>query len=221
MPATPPVGWIWAEATCISVVLPAPLGPRTTQRSSSSTVQSIPSRRVASPRRTVTPANWRTGSISSSARRRRHGSAVRTADVTQPTSPCLGSRAEPRTLAAWTTRYASPSGSAPGPAARRAWTTPGTPWSVATPPTTWSGCPAYLRRRPSSWRSGRFVPWGPARPGSRSRWPATRWGWPGRRSSTRRRSRPARRSSCPAPASAWSRLAPGRGWCGGAFPRRG
>jgi hypothetical protein len=62
-PATPALGWIWADATCISVVLPAPLGPRMTHRSSSSTVQSISSIRVASPRRTVTPANCRTGSI--------------------------------------------------------------------------------------------------------------------------------------------------------------
>ena len=37
IPATPSVGWICAEATWSSVVLPAPLGPRTTQRSSSST----------------------------------------------------------------------------------------------------------------------------------------------------------------------------------------
>ena len=37
--ATPVVGWIWAEASCSSVVLPAPLGPSTTQRSSASTVQ--------------------------------------------------------------------------------------------------------------------------------------------------------------------------------------
>ena len=45
MPATPVVGWIWADATCSSVVLPAPLGPSTTQRSSSSTVQSTSSSR--------------------------------------------------------------------------------------------------------------------------------------------------------------------------------
>ena len=37
MPATPSVGCSWAEATWSSVVLPAPLGPRITQRSSSST----------------------------------------------------------------------------------------------------------------------------------------------------------------------------------------
>ena len=53
----PTVGWICAAATCSRVVLPAPLGPRMTQRSSSSTVQSIRSRRVAWPRRTVTSAN--------------------------------------------------------------------------------------------------------------------------------------------------------------------
>ena len=50
MPATPDVGCICADATWSSVVLPAPLGPRTTQRSSSSTVQSTPSSRVACPR---------------------------------------------------------------------------------------------------------------------------------------------------------------------------
>ena len=43
----PAVGWICAEATCSSVVLPAPLGPRITQRSSSSTVQATPSSSVA------------------------------------------------------------------------------------------------------------------------------------------------------------------------------
>ena len=63
IPATPSVGWIWAEATWSSVVLPAPLGPRITQRSSSSTVQSMLSSRVARPRRTVTPANSRTAAM--------------------------------------------------------------------------------------------------------------------------------------------------------------
>ena len=63
IPATPEVGCSWAEATCSSVVLPAPFGPRTTQRSSSSTVQSTSSSRVARPRRTVTPANSRTAAM--------------------------------------------------------------------------------------------------------------------------------------------------------------
>ncbi len=63
MPATPAVGWICAEQTCISVVLPAPLGPRITQRSSSSTDQSIASSSVAWPRRTVTSASSRTAAI--------------------------------------------------------------------------------------------------------------------------------------------------------------
>ena len=38
-PTTPVVGWICAASSCSSVVLPAPFGPRTTQRSLSSTVQ--------------------------------------------------------------------------------------------------------------------------------------------------------------------------------------
>ena len=65
MPATPDVGWICAAATWSSVVLPAPLGPRTTQRSSSSTVQSTASSRVACPapdgdaRRTPGRRAWR------------------------------------------------------------------------------------------------------------------------------------------------------------------
>ena len=42
MPTIPEVGWICAEHSCIRVVLPAPFGPRMTQRSSSSTVQSTP-----------------------------------------------------------------------------------------------------------------------------------------------------------------------------------
>ena len=57
IPATPSVGWIWAEATWSSVVLPAPLGPSTTQRSPSATRHEIWSSSVAWPRRTVTPAN--------------------------------------------------------------------------------------------------------------------------------------------------------------------
>ncbi len=54
---TPEVGWICAEQTCSNVVLPAPLGPRITQRSSSSTIQSTLSSRVAWPRFTVTDAS--------------------------------------------------------------------------------------------------------------------------------------------------------------------
>ena len=53
---TPRVGWMSAAASRSSVVLPAPLGPRTTHRSSSSTVQSTESSNVVSPRRTVTPS---------------------------------------------------------------------------------------------------------------------------------------------------------------------
>ncbi len=56
-PATPEVGWIWAARICSRVVLPAPLGPITTHRSASSTVQSIPSSRRAPPRTIETPAS--------------------------------------------------------------------------------------------------------------------------------------------------------------------
>ena len=83
MPATPDVGWICAEATCSSVVLPAPLGPSTTQRSSSSTVQSMPSSRVASPRRTVTSASSRTASMPAATPR---GAAARRANLRLRTS---------------------------------------------------------------------------------------------------------------------------------------
>src|SRR5699024_10201258 len=65
MPATPVVGWIRAAAICSRVVLPAPLGPITTQRSPSSTDQSMSCRSVVAPRRTPTPANSRTSLMSS------------------------------------------------------------------------------------------------------------------------------------------------------------
>src|SRR3546814_2159084 len=78
MPATPAVGCICADATCIKVVLPAPLGPRITHRSSSSTVQVMSLRSVACPRRTVTPANSSTAVMHApyrpGRRLRRHGS---------------------------------------------------------------------------------------------------------------------------------------------------
>ena len=60
MPTTPVVGWMRAEASCSSVVLPAPLGPSTTQRWPSSTSQLTSSRIAVSPRTTLTPANART-----------------------------------------------------------------------------------------------------------------------------------------------------------------
>ena len=50
----PSVGCNVAAAICSSVVLPAPFGPRTAQRSSSSTVQSIASSSSFAPRRTDT-----------------------------------------------------------------------------------------------------------------------------------------------------------------------
>src|SRR6478735_11103886 len=59
-PATPIVGCMRAAAICSSVVLPAPLGPSTTQRSPSSTSQVTSSTKVDDPRRTVTPAKART-----------------------------------------------------------------------------------------------------------------------------------------------------------------
>ena len=83
IPTTPEVGWICAEHSCISVVLPAPLGPRITQRSSSSTVQSTPSSRVAPPRLTVTSASSSTAFTNgTSAARSGSGGVVR-----QPTRP--------------------------------------------------------------------------------------------------------------------------------------
>ena len=51
-----------AAAIWSIVVLPAPFGPSTAQRSSSSTVQSIASSSVLVPRRTVTWSNWITAS---------------------------------------------------------------------------------------------------------------------------------------------------------------
>src|SRR5690606_40845086 len=51
MPATPDDGCICAEATCMRVVLPAPLGPSTTQRSPSSTRQLMRSSRRSEERR--------------------------------------------------------------------------------------------------------------------------------------------------------------------------
>ena len=90
------------SATCTSVVLPAPLGPRMTQRSSSSTVQSTSSSRVASPRRTVTPANCRTGSIAPSSpglgTRRRRAPAGRPQPTARAAVPTRLSARTPRGL---------------------------------------------------------------------------------------------------------------------------
>ena len=119
------VGWICAEATCSSVVLPAPLGPRTTQRSSSSTVQSTPSSRVAWPRRTVTSASSRTASMcwwSPSAAR--SGSAAGRAPNLYGRVP---SRRDLRTPRLPASRCGSPvagSGHLAGRRLRPAWTTP-------------------------------------------------------------------------------------------------
>ena len=52
---SPRVGNIRPEITSMSVVLPAPSGPSTTQRSPSSIVRLTPSSSSDSPRRTVTP----------------------------------------------------------------------------------------------------------------------------------------------------------------------
>src|SRR5665648_630525 len=52
--AVPEVGCIRPEAICSSVVLPAPLGPRTTHRCPSATVHDTESRIVVPPRRMVT-----------------------------------------------------------------------------------------------------------------------------------------------------------------------
>ncbi len=53
--ALPRLGCRLAEASCSSVVFPAPLGPRITQRSPSATSQSRESSSVAPSRRTLTP----------------------------------------------------------------------------------------------------------------------------------------------------------------------
>src|SRR5690625_2517432 len=83
----------------MSVVLPAPFGPSTTQRSPSSTDQFTPSRIVLAPRRTVTSVRLSTSPIS-----------------TQPSSPTVGvmSLDIPRSIlvALWAPRL----GEAPDPA---------------------------------------------------------------------------------------------------------
>ena len=79
IPATPEVGCICAAATWSSVVLPAPLGPRTTQRSSSSTSQLTSSSSSDWPRRTVTPANSMTATMRVTLSSTGHGSAPDTA----------------------------------------------------------------------------------------------------------------------------------------------
>src|SRR5688500_18202663 len=63
MPALPLLGCRRAAATCRRVVLPAPFGPRITQRSPSLTSQSTLSSRVFLPRTTLTEANSRTSLI--------------------------------------------------------------------------------------------------------------------------------------------------------------
>ena len=57
----PDVGCIRAAAIWSNVVLPAPFGPSTTQRSSSATAQLTPSRMRVPPRTTVTSESCRTG----------------------------------------------------------------------------------------------------------------------------------------------------------------
>ena len=58
-----------AAAICSRVVFPAPLGPRITQRSSSSTTQSMPCTSSVVPRRTDTSTNCSTASALISATR--------------------------------------------------------------------------------------------------------------------------------------------------------
>src|SRR3954453_19181043 len=60
---TPRDGCRYVDATWSSVVLPAPFGPRTTQRSPSSTAQSTASRIGLPPRITVTPRRSRTSAV--------------------------------------------------------------------------------------------------------------------------------------------------------------
>src|SRR5215203_1051026 len=64
-PATPLDGWICAEITCSSVVLPAPLGPITTQRSVSSTSQLMSLIKVEPFRTMLTPARSTTAAMAS------------------------------------------------------------------------------------------------------------------------------------------------------------
>src|SRR5699024_199022 len=65
MSTVPAVACIREAASCTTVVLPAPLGPSTTQRSPSSTDQASESRVGCVPRRTVTSSNWSTSPIAS------------------------------------------------------------------------------------------------------------------------------------------------------------
>ena len=64
-PATPLDGWICAEITCSNVVLPAPLGPITTQRSASSTSQVMSLIKVEPFRTMLTPARSTTAAMGS------------------------------------------------------------------------------------------------------------------------------------------------------------
>src|SRR4051812_25161662 len=64
---SPRVGCICADASCSSVVFPAPLGPRSTHRSSARTVQSTPRNRCAWPRTTSTSRISTTGSVHTTA----------------------------------------------------------------------------------------------------------------------------------------------------------
>jgi hypothetical protein len=63
IPTNPVVGCMRAEASCSIVVLPAPLGPRTTQRSPSATSQVTSSSSRVLPRTTLTEASSRTSLI--------------------------------------------------------------------------------------------------------------------------------------------------------------
>ncbi len=209
IPTTPEVGWICAEHSCIRVVLPAPLGPRITQRSSSSTSQSTPSSRVAPPRLTVTSASSSTAFTNgTSAARSGSGGVAR-----QPTRPrrrarrCLGSVHE---LAAGRRRPRHLAGrrSARGTSGRTTWPTP----CGATTPATWS--PGSTSARPSSCTSCR--PWSRGRSRSPSRRRATCSGLGGPEALNLAALEAGRRwSSAP---SGWSRSRTRAPWCGRAFP---
>ena len=69
-PATPSLGWIWAASTWSSVVLPAPFGPITTQRSDSSMRRVMSSINTAPPRTMVTPARSTTAAMGTTYRPR-------------------------------------------------------------------------------------------------------------------------------------------------------
>src|SRR3712207_2733651 len=102
---SPRVGCRCAAASCSSVVLPAPLGPSSTHRSSGRTVQSTLRSRCVSPRTTSTPRISTTGSVHTPAiqptRRTARTEGCRTARLPSGRIPAVSGSESGRRVEGW------------------------------------------------------------------------------------------------------------------------